>query len=329
MSVSIRSIILASFGFFLLQATTFAIPIGPDKYYLEVQPGEEINETLTIYGKGDLDQEQKLYFSVVGMKKVGQENEREFYIPNPNDTAEPANWINLDFTEEVIYPGSTVILPWVLNTTSTPTCGTNLAAIMVSNTPPETYTNSTTITVKKEIISQIHITFPNNNGIEECKESVKTESFTVNKKIKIFNYDNVPFKTLLKNNGDYITRSPIGFIEIFGMGDKITVNFNEENLDIYPQTTRQFLDIWTDAEYPHNGNFFEKLGYELTHLRFGKYEARLGVTKNVSQDIIAYDSFWIIPWRILLILFTLIFGTNRLLTLKTRKSLETTKNTKS
>ncbi len=286
--------------FLLLRINPFAIPISPDKYYIDGSNQQELSQELTIYGREELADEQKLYFSVIGMKKFGEEHEREFYIPNPNDDSEAANWVKLKFEEAVIKPGDTIILPWTIKIPDNMECATKTAAIMVSNSLPNPSSNQTVVSVEKQVISQIHINLEDEEG--SCIESLSLVDFFVNRKFKVFNYDNIPFSTRIENSGLVLSQNPKGFIEIYGMGDKISIPFNEESLDIYPKTTRKFSNTWIDPDYPHNGNFFQKISYELSHLRIGKYEARLGITKNIDQQIIAYETFWIIPWRITLIL---------------------------
>lgn len=282
----------------------YALPIGPDKYYIEAAPGEILDQELFLYGKNDLDSPQKLYISTVGMKKIGEEHEREIYHPAAENENEPANWIDLKIKETTVNPGETITIPWSI-TPKDVGCGTNYAGILISNKPANEEKEGTQLDLQKEIISQVHINIPGKEN-EECFEGLNTEDFYVNKKIKIFNYDDIPFVTRIQNEGNILANGPKGFIEIHGLGDKITIPFNPDTLDIYPETTRKFENMWIDADYPHSGSFFEKLGFELTHLRFGRYEARLGISKNVESPIIASDHFWIIPWRIIVLILLLI-----------------------
>ena len=295
---------ISAFSFFI--ATSYALPIGPDKYYLDGDPGEFIEEQLMVYGRQELAQEQTVYIYPLGMRKVGEEHEREFYVPDPADASDPANWITIGKNEGIITPGDTLIIPWSIEMGSLTECSTNLAAIAVANRPLSADANAgSTIQIGKEIISQVHIVSEGYTS-SDCPQVHSLMDFRVNKVIKLFNYDEVPLLTRIQNDGGVITREPKGFIEIFGVGEKITIPFNDKGLDIYPSTVRKFEDVWIDEDYPREGNFWQKLGYEITHIRIGRYEARLGVTKNVDQDIVAYDHFWIIPWRVIVSLITLV-----------------------
>ena len=80
----------------------YALPIGPDKYYIEAAPGGTINEELFLYGKNDLDSPQKLYISTIGMRKVGEEHERELYYPDLGNENEPSNWMEIKTKETIV-----------------------------------------------------------------------------------------------------------------------------------------------------------------------------------------------------------------------------------
>lgn len=296
---------LAVFVLLIVAAPVRAIPISPDKYYFDVQFGTVIEDRLLIMGRPELEDRTTLYITPVGMIKEGEEHERSFYLPDVQDPAEPANWITVETPSIEIGPGEEVWVDWKMEPTRYAGCGTNLVALAVTDSPLEREgEEGGVITMRKQLISQIHLTMvATDEGI--CSENtvnLELLAFSIDSRFPLFNYDTVPFVTRIRNNGNLISRSPQGYIEVFGLGDKITVDFNPEMLDIYPSTTRRFDNTWIDENYPHEGNFFEKLLYEISHLRIGRYEARLGVTKNADPALVATASFWIIPWRILAVL---------------------------
>lgn len=294
-------------GLFLSSGTANAVPLGPDKYFFDLKEGEERTEELKIYGKENLSDSQKVYIYVLGMRKTGEENDREFYTVDKNDKAEVANWIDLGFAEAKLNAGETVILPWKIKKSGSAKCGTNLAAIVVATSPESNTVEGAKVSIKNEVVSQVHVNIDQVNG-QPCENKAKLNllDFRVKNKKSLFFMPNVPLETRIKNDGDIIGRSPRGFIEIKGYGEKSNIPFNEEGLDIYSGTTRKFDNVWADENYPKNGNFFKKAFYELTHLRIGKYTATLGVSKNANPQIIASTSFWVIPWRLLLILLVLL-----------------------
>lgn len=322
-SYSIKLFILI---FFFLLASLFsslasskidAAIISPDKYYVDLQPGESKSFELKVLGDARQPDDQILYVYTMTMVKTGEEDDREFNIPNLNDEAEPANWIKLQNSQILLSAGDIVSIPFTINVNSIARCGTNLAAIFVSSSPRDTSkvnnndAQESLVGIKNSIVSQVHINVnePNSKYCGEVKSRLNLLEFKIDTQFPVFNYDNIPFVTRISNEGNLLSQSPKGFIEIFGTGSKITIPFNQEDLDIYPGTTRKFTNSWVDPNYPVNGNFVEQLIYELTHFRFGQYEARLGVTFNVSPKIVSSIYLWIIPWRIVtvVLIFILIF----------------------
>lgn len=301
----------------------YAIPITPDKYFFDISQDTVIEDRLLIMGRDNIEDREILYITPVGMRKYGEEHERDFYLPNPDDPSEPANWIKVSNSKISISAGEEVYIDWVLIPTKYAGCGTNLAAIMVSDYPI-TEESPEDIFLHKNVVSQIHLNIlQTDEGI--CDENVvdlELLEFRVDTQFSIFNYDQVPFITRIENHGNLISRNPQGYIDISGLGDKITLEFNPDNLDIYPGTVRRFSDIWIDPDYPRNGSLLDQFLYEISHLRFGRYEARLGITKNVDPPIIETVYFWVLPWKVIIVILSiviLLFSVRKVNKLKTSK----------
>lgn len=304
------------FGLFILVAAAFfpslhnnfikAAIISPDKYYIDIKPGETKEFELKVLADARQPDPVTLYIYSMSMTKTGEEDDRDFINPNLNDEAEAANWIKLGVTQVTIEAGDIVSVPFSIKVSQIARCGTNLAAIFVSSSPRE-LSNSNSIDsstsqvgIKNSIVSQLHISVdePSKEYCDEVKTKLDLIEFSPASVLPIYNYDNISFVTRISNEGNLLSQSPKGYIELFGTGTKITIPFNDEELDIYPGTTRKFTNTWIDPAYPVNGSFIEQFIYEVSHFRFGQYEARLGVTFNVSPKIVSSVYVWIIPWKI-------------------------------
>jgi len=297
------------FSIFLFVKTSVkAADISPDKYYIDVNNGNTIDQKLTIYANPTITTYTDITINVKGFQKIGESNDRNFYDVDPNNQGEAANWIKLDIVSAQIAPGKTLVIPWHLKPNLNVGCGTYLAAIAVNEFPHGQAGNTNKIGINSTTISQVHINIIKYNSklCLNTQTNLNLVEFRTNSILPIFNYDNIPFLTRIQNNSSFIAQDPRGFIEMFGIGGKITIPFNSQNLDIYANSVRAFEDTWTDSSYPHNGNFFEILFYELAHFKFGQYEARLGVTNNVTNTIQDKIYIWIIPWRVMLVLLILL-----------------------
>jgi hypothetical protein len=318
--------------------TTKAVPLSPDKYYLNVNDvNNVIEEKLTIYGRQEFESIRKINLYVLGMRKIGEENEREFYLPNPTDPTEPANWITLEQSEVYLTPGEDTIVNWTLTPSSRAACGTNLAAIVA--TPVQIDINSGSeqaiSSLKEQIISQVHIDVSKLAIEGECpvfESRLSVIEFKVDKFTPLFNYDSVKLLTRIQNTGNLISKSPLGYITIKGFNvqrEEGTINFNEEGLDIYPNSIRRFNNVWLDPNYPRDGNFLEQFKYELTHLRIGRYKAELGITKNVDPDIVLTTTFWVFPWKLMIVIAILLSALLSYLIYKKKTGVKYVKKSKS
>ncbi len=299
-----------SFTSFSNNFTTKAAIISPDKYYIDIKPGEAKDFELKVLADARQPNPVKLYVYAMSMAKTGEEDDRDFQNPNFNDDAEAANWIKLGVDTVTIEAGDIVSIPFSVEVSQIARCGTNLAAIFVSTSSRNSFENEvgtegdSEVGIKNSIVSQLHINVDENSKeyCEEVKTKLDLLDFKVDSILPVYNYDHISFVTRIKNEGNLLSQSPKGYIELFGTGSKITIPFNDEELDIYPGTTRKFTNTWIDPEYPVNGSFIEQFIYEVSHFRFGQYEARLGVTFNVSPKIVSSVYVWIIPWKIVTVI---------------------------
>jgi hypothetical protein len=306
------SLFISSTFFISCSQVVNAIPLSPDKYYVDINNRAPVNQTLTVYAREEYVNVREVFIYVIGMRKVGELHDREFYTPDANNREDVANWIKLDVTRAALVPGQELKIPWTVTVPAgvNVACGTGTAAIVVSPTQIEFSTGGTNVALNQQTVSQVHVNINQTNGVPCANRSsqLNVVEFRVNQLLPIFDRSDVPFLTRIENSGNYISRIPKGYIDIFGFGGKATIHFNSENLDIYPQSIRKFDDRWEDTSFPKNEGFFAQLFWEIRNFRIGQYEARLGITRNVDKDIVASTYFWVIPWRTLLVVTVIVGG---------------------
>ncbi len=299
-------IVISIVGIFLSFNVKAAI-ISPDKYYLDIQNSNLEYQKLVIYSTPNQEKPITYKVKTIGIKKVGENNDRAFYEADTNDEQEASNWIKIIDSEVTVNPGDTIEVRWGLIVPSTFNCETKLAGIAVSEVESGAEKNSgTNVSIGNEVISQVHINTLQNNS-SECAyyENLILQEFNTTQSIPIYNYDNIEFNTLIENKSDYLSRNIKGYIEIIGFGEKEVIEFNDTNLDIYPHSYRSFINKWIDKDYPQ-GDFIQETIYELTHLKIGMYTARLGITKNIEKPIISSKTIIILPIRVIVLCITLL-----------------------
>jgi len=306
-----------------------AAVISPDKYYIEIQEVSQNLQKLVIYSIPN--QERSIIYRIrpIGIIKTGQNNERTFFEPDGVDTQDASNWLEVLDKEVTVEPGTTTEVSWRLNIPSNFSCETKIAGIAISEvSSTNTLEQGAQVSIGNEVISQVHIN-TERSGDSNCEyyENLILQEFTTTQQIRLYNYDNIEFKTTIENRSDYLSKNIKGFIEIFGFGEKEIIEFNDSNLDVYPKSFRNFTSIWQDPEYP-KGNFINETLYELSHFKFGVYTVRLGITKNLETPIISTINIFILPLRVILLItvilsLIIIFIRNNY---KTRKELKALKD---
>jgi hypothetical protein len=132
-------------------------------------------------------------------------------------------------------------------------------------------------------------------------------------------YEFLPAKITVKlHNGGNLHVSPTGTMFIKrGSAQVAAIDFNSEQGNILPGTDREFEMTWNDGfpSYKETGTgnqATKKLVWDFSKiqkLRFGRYTANLVAVYDDGQrdvPVEAVVSFWVIPWRILGVIFLII-----------------------
>jgi hypothetical protein len=283
---------------FALHLTGFysvaALGVSPDKAYYDATPGQTLSDEIKIIGEAELKEPQNLYIKVMGMRKAGEDDLREFYSPEINDFREPANWVKLSRENIQVSAGEVALVPWSLKVPSNATCGTKLIAIMVSTQSESMGGSGNRVVFENNIVSQIHLDIKKSTS-KSCpnRPSLKIKEFKVEGLPIIIDPSMVNLTTRIENSSNIIARRPEGTITISNSISSNTIDLNPEGLDIYPNTTRKFPTLWIDPKYPTRGSIFEQIAYEISSLRIGLFTARLEIQEyeNASASI----NFLVLP----------------------------------
>lgn len=134
----------------------------------------------------------------------------------------------------------------------------------------------------------------------QAKEDVSLVEFSAKKDGKtgtLFESTPITFLTRLKNSGN-IFESPTGQATITDMFNKkvAVLNFNSEGNNILPQSIRRF-------EAPLDSTV---IGNKWL---FGRYTASLRMTYGTKNRVITKNFvFWVIPWRLIIVIVVILIG---------------------
>lgn len=149
--------------------------------------------------------------------------------------------------------------------------------------------------------------------------TLELDSFSVDK--NVYEYLPATLNVRLKNTGNSIVR-PMGNIFIQRGANDIdpisTLPLNKNSGYILPGNVRTLAVDWDDG-FPVERKTTDTTGAEkrslewnwgnLSHIRFGKYTAKVVAIYNDGQrdvPVVGEVSFWVIPWKLLLVLLVII-----------------------
>jgi hypothetical protein len=296
-------------SFWLATGQVQALQVSPPKQSFVVNPGDVIETQIKILGTGGGTEQYT--FTVESFRKVGEENEREFYIPEIGtqnivfwtlfDTSQPQS---IELTEWKEYPVK-IYVPL-----DAPPGGHYLAIVATIGEylSPE----QTSVGTESRIAGQILVRV---NG--DVTENLDIASFATLENQRLFAHRPVEFVTRIRNNGN-VHLLPKGFVEVFSFWNQkkiTTLKINEHQLEAFPETTRRYYNIWqADPEFvmpeglPWHRQFLVHALYELQHPQLGFYTARAGIAFGDPQQSAQASTWFIVfPWHLVLLVLGTIF----------------------
>lgn len=299
-------LILGIFFTYPSQARAADISLGtsPQAEYLQLNPGEIYDGFFAAWNKSE---ETTMYFLYVsGFKQL--ENFPGTSIPlTPTEDADSpysaSEWFHLPQQQIQIEPNVTDDIYYTITVPTDISNGTYNAKIFLStkNTPEgateaQTVTDLATgpsflITVGEDLIEEMKLYAP----------SATETAFRTDK--KLYEKIETTFLTTVQNTGNtYLT--PEGEIIITNFLDKeiARIPFNSTNRSILRENIAEYTELWKEEK--------QVFDFEEGRLLIGPMEAKLVATYKTENPgynpIIAYTTFLILPWKLLLIALLII-----------------------
>lgn len=295
-----------TFGFAHAQNTGYDVTVSPVFFDLSANPGSIVSERIRVRNNTG----SPIPVKVEVRKMTGDENGELTFTDDNSDNS--LSWVVIDEPEVTLAPLEFTNIPFQINIPGDAAYGYYYGISL-------TQADSTTDATGTAISGAAAIPVLLNVRQDGAKAEIKLNEFEIDSFIN----DTLPvnFNVKLENSGNVHVR-PRGNIFISGMGhDNITsIDINPGGAAIIPNTIREFSSSWTDGflvrepvmengqpKVDSNGKPETKLTInwnKVTDMRFGKYTANLIVvyddgTRDVPIE--ASKSFWIIPWKSLIV----------------------------
>jgi hypothetical protein len=299
--VAITPTLAASSG---INLTTSPLPVN-----LAADPGQTISTNLRI--QNSASQTQKIKVSLMKFSAYGETGKPALQDRAPGD--DYFDWVHFSPQTFDAPPNQWVNVKMTINIPKQAAFGYYYAVVFSPADQNPTgkgnkFIGSTAILVLLDVKS------PN------AKRSAQVADFKLSRKI----YEFLPaeFSVRLHNDGN-VHLLPAGTIYIKrGSKQVAAIPFNTQRGNILPNSYRIYTASWSDGfpvyvDKTQNGQVVldendkpvRQLKWDppkITHLKFGHYTANLlAVYDNGSRDVPleASVSFWVVPWRLLAIIF--------------------------
>lgn len=279
-------VLLPQFSF-AQESVSFSV--SPTIYDMTANPGQMWQSTVRIVNPNAYD----LKLSVVPNNFVPKDEDG---IPQFLPILEPtpqketfAEWIQIE-QEVVIKAEQTLELPFIIKVPEGASPGGHYAALMISTKPVEPQGNGQVQT--SQVISALVFLRVTGDITEQATiRSFRSTNYFLSK-------PETRFDIRIENKGN-VHMQPQGEIKIYNMWgrERGSVPINQQTMlgNVLPQSVRKFSFDWSS---------------EWSISDIGRYtaEVTLAYGKEERQFLSSDTAFWIIPWKILLVLFLVVGG---------------------
>jgi len=268
--------------------------------------GAEIEEKIRITNHRDTDEDIYIVSREIGIDQNG-----DFYTPEGLEEGatsifEQEGWLTFEPRQFFLKRGEgQLVTVRIQMPENLPTKGYYLE-LAATTQPPEA--GERQVGLAPEIAIPIAINYI---GIGEEIRNLEIVSFKTDR--VLYEYPPVKFETHLSNKGN-VHIIPVGQIFISRnrefKDNEGSLGFNEGGQRIFAQAGRRFENIWKEAFIIREDSGEIKVDWnKLTEFRIGKYYAQLNVAwdgKEGKEYISAETSFWVFPWKILIVILLIV-----------------------
>lgn len=267
----------------------FSVPINaqealgltaiPPRLEVTVNPGQVVTKEIKVRNDSPVE---RIISTTVKDFIVTDDKGTPIRLENVDDSGNrwaSSNWITVSPSSIKLKPKETKTLIVTVIAPDNPTAGGHYA--MILHSPKNEVTlNETGSTIETFVGTLVYITVPG-----DITENAQVKEFSAP---SFSEYGPVDFKTIVANFSD-IHISPVGSINITNWLGGKTASLAIDGINIFPGTSREFKST-LDRKF-----------------LFGRYTAKLSAGYGTTgQALTAALIFWVIPWRLILLILAAI-----------------------
>jgi hypothetical protein len=284
-----------------LSLTTSPLPLN-----VTTKPGQPVTADIRVKNNGN--QEEVLKVELLKFGAAGDTGRPQIMERNPQD--QYFNWVTFSETTFTSEPNVWKTIHMNIKPPKEAAFGYYYAVLFSRANPDKPTAGNSAVEGGVASLVLLNVDAPGARRDAQIQQLVASQ--------KVYEFLPAKFTVRLKNGGN-VHVAPTGTMFIKrGSAQVAAVDFNSEQGNILPGTDRVFDMNWEDGFPAYkdvkdaSGKTTKKLVWDfskLQKLRFGRYTANLVAVYDDGQHdvpIEAVVSFWVIPWRILGVIFLII-----------------------
>ncbi len=301
----------------LIPPTGIDLTLSPTFINLVSNPGETVTSQVKIKNNNNF----KEYLQIEINKFVPAEGGERPLIQEIGAQDAFAKWVSFDNPKFTLDANETKTINFTINTPKEASLGYYYAFLFTRLNEGAPTGQQAVIAGAPAILTLLEVRTPN------AKRELQLVDFKTDS--PFYEYLPTTFNVRVKNSGN-IHLAPSGDIFV-DRGDKkeiATLRINENRANILPQTERVFSSAWDDGmilrvpkmedgktvnDGKGNTVYETKFDFDkpLSKFRIGKYTAHLLMVYDNGQRDVPVEatvSFWVIPWKLILLLIGLLLA---------------------
>ncbi|MBD3252015.1 hypothetical protein GF380_06240 [Candidatus Uhrbacteria bacterium] len=277
--------------------SAFATTVSPLLFEFEIAPGKSTQETISVIN--DSEQTQTYTLFVENFIASGEDGSQQ-YLHEEIPTG-LASWVVVDEPTVTIAPGERAEFPFLVNVPNDAEPGGHYATVFFSRGGASGRSTGVGITEQVGVLLLVQVP-------GDIKEQANVESFRITNGM-ILNRLPAEFELRIRNTGS-VHISPRGTLVVRNLLGSVVERLpaNPNKSRILPNSIRRIQSGWAKTLEEKQGGFFAELTNEWNNFAIGKYTASIDVTYGSRQTALPDQrvSFWVIPWRILIVVILII-----------------------
>lgn len=274
-----------------------AITVSPVLFDFEIAPGGSQQDTIRLIN--NTNERETFTLFVENFVASGEEG-GQMYIHEEEPT-DLASWVSVDAPTVTLDPGEMAEFPFLIQIPEDAEPGGHYASVFFSRGGGPDEASGVGITEQVGVLLLVRVP-------GDVMEQASVESFRITNGT-VLNRLPAKFELRIRNTGSIHLR-PKGTLVVKNvLGSVVTrLPANPNKSAILPSSIRRVESSWVKTLDIPEGGFWTELKNEWRNFALGRYTASIDVTYGSQNKQLPSQQvcFWVIPWRILLVVLVLI-----------------------